>query len=61
MLMTIRDNGYMDWVSVLSSPESLKKDAEALCTFAKKNNVIGYKLVSLSPELVSVLFIFSEI
>lgn len=54
IVMLSRKNKYQEWISILKSPESIKKDTEVLCQFAKQNNIIGYKLVNFFPVGVSV-------
>lgn len=54
IVLMSRPNGYCDWLTILKSPESIKSDTKTLCEFAKKHNIIGYKLGDIYPEGVSV-------
>lgn len=56
IIMLSRTNNFCDWLTILKSPENIKKDTDVLVEFAKKHNVLGYKLVSIVPEDVSELY-----
>lgn len=48
-----RDNGYRDWAKVLT-PEGNQAEADALCKFAKENDIKGFMLTQLAPKNVSI-------
>lgn len=48
-----RDSGYRDWARVLT-PEGNKAEADALCKFAKENDIKGFMLTQLAPTKVRI-------
>lgn len=48
-----RVNAYLDWIKILG-PDGNYNETKVLCDFAKKHNIQGYILDTLSPDMVSV-------
>lgn len=52
-----RFNGFSDWAQILT-PEGNKIDASSLVLFAQEFRAIGVKLMNLTPDNVSIGYIY---
>jgi len=53
LVLMSRVNAYLDWIKILG-PDGNYNETKVLCDFAKKHNIQGYILDTLSPDMVSV-------